>query len=142
MPYKDPENQKKFYQERREHYRIYQQKYRANHKKEFKAYGRKYAHSPKGQATLNKCSHLRRIRQKAEVEQILGTKCFICNNNTRMIHYHEVHGIEHTLTYSYILHHIKDFMPLCCRCHNVVHYLLNLGKKKEEILRLVKQMIN
>jgi hypothetical protein len=105
-------------------------------------YIQKYRHSPKGKATVKRYEHAIYIRDKEEVKRLLGTKCVVCNNDFRMIHYHEIHGRKHTMHYSYILHHLKDFVPLCCRCHNVAHYLLNLGVNREKLLTLVNQMIN
>jgi hypothetical protein len=148
MPYKDPNYRKNYYQrpEVKVRKKAYDKEYRKTHKKECKGYERKYAQSAKGRATISRASYLRRIKRKAQIEKILGNKCLVCGNNTRKIHYHEIHGKPHTYNgvyiYAYIIKHLEDFIPLCCRCHNVVHYLLNLGEKREEILKLLNQMIN
>lgn len=86
-----------------------------------------------------------RKRQKEKVRKLVGDKCIICGNSKRRIAYHEIHGKPHRTNYgeySYILDHPQDFVSICCRCHNVLHYLLNLGQKRKEIFKFLKQLID
>ena len=86
---------------------------------------------------------LHRISRKKEAEKIvelLGKICSICGNSKRRIQYHEIHGKPHTKYRGYIIKHYKDFTPLCCRCHNVLHYLFNLNNV-EEMFKLLKKLI-
>lgn len=85
----------------------------------------------------NKGEQKHLIKRRKQTKELLGTFCKICGNSKRRIHYHEIHGIKHTYDYHYILTHLEDFIPLCCRCHNVLHYLFNLPEEQQkELLKL------
>ena len=128
-------------------------RYRENHPNYTKNYYKTHKNDVKrrnenwrklNQEKVNQIAVKSRRKSRLMVKKILGVKCSICGKicNSRNINYHEINGKSHPLTPNYILVHIKDFLPLCIRCHNTIHYLKKILKKVDikTILKLVKKM--
>lgn len=64
---------------------------------------------------------------------IIGKRCKVCGR-MKNIRYHEIHGKEHEHSASYILNHTSDFVPLCQRCHSMLH-IIKRGEKLNENCR-------
>lgn len=84
----------------------------------------------------------RHKKNKKLLEEKLGTECRICHNHPKRIVYHEIHGKAHDRkSYSYQLKHLENFIPLCYKCHQILHYLFKLGlvlKNFEDWLEILK----
>jgi len=110
----------------------YQKRYRKTHKKKIKE--------------ANKKHH---ILKREELNKIFERKCFICGNtgNNRWgrgeLPLHEIHGKKHQSNPNYMIKHKENFVPLCWKCHKVIHRLAELTDMEiEEILKFVKLIRN
>ena len=75
---------------------------------------------------VERAYNLYRKRREALYKQI-GTKCILCGYDSidpkdRMT-YHEIHFEPHPINQRYYETHIKDFVRLCFKCHQTVHWL-------------------
>lgn len=63
---------------------------------------------------------------KQELREQLGDKCFLCGfkgyYGDRMT-LHEIHFKKHPIRLWYYEKHIEDFVLLCFKCHQSVHWL-------------------
>ena len=75
----------------------------------------------------------RYLKRKLEIDQILGTKCVICDGTYRLI-CHEIYGKPHSTHKSYILKHPQDFTRLCYLCHKFLHRLAEQTGVSIEVL--------
>lgn len=76
---------------------------------------------------------------KLKVQQILGFQCALCGSTKGRLEYHEIHGKRHTESFAYILKHIKDFIPLCWKCHRTIHFFSRM-KDKEKARELIEKL--
>jgi hypothetical protein len=79
-------------------------------------------------------------RPRKKIIEVLGNKCKICKiiiSNSRMVFFHEINGKSHVPDVHYTLKHIKDFVPLCWKCHLGVHFCMRqLGLSWYEIIEM------
>ena len=75
-----------------------------------------------------------RVETKKQVVSILGIKCSICEKSTKKILFHEIHFKKHQINYPFILKHLEDFIPICYKCHLVLHGLKLLSPKQRDNL--------
>lgn len=92
--------------------------------------------------------HIRRLKYDVEKNQafnIIGNKCKICRT-TKNIRFHEIHGKEHEHSYNYVLNHSKDFVPLCQKCHSILHYVLIAQKmskpRQNRLIKLIEKRLD
>jgi hypothetical protein len=83
-------------------------------------------------------THKERVRkvsqeQRKILENLIGNSCVVCGS-TRYIQFHEIHNKKHPITFSYYFKHIKDFVPLCQRCHTTKTRLNQLTEPQRTAL--------
>ena len=71
--------------------------------------------------------------QRKLLENLIGSKCIVCGSN-RFIQFHEIHNKKHPILFSYYFKHIKDFVPLCQRCHTTKTRLNQLTEPQRTAL--------
>jgi predicted HNH restriction endonuclease len=85
-----------------------------------------------------------RKRQRQEIIVKLGDRCTICHikMSGRHLVYHEIHGKYHLISnLYYTLHHLKDFVPLCSRCHVILNNFGSLtSEQRQRFMNLIKQL--
>jgi predicted HNH restriction endonuclease len=97
----------------RQYYRDHSEKIRENRKQR---YAVDLESSRKLHNSWNKA-------QRIKTMNLLGTVCYLCGRtNTNWVHYHEIHGKWHPCTYIYYNAHPNDFVPLCSKCHILLHW--------------------
>jgi hypothetical protein len=79
-----------------------------------------------------------REKRRKLLNDILGSKCSICDS-TFKICYHEIHGKPHN-NRNYIFKHLKDFIPLCKKCHVNIHYLIRVSKNKSKLKEILESL--
>jgi hypothetical protein len=114
--YKDPE---------------YHKHYRESHLKELKQKKREYHLSHKKQDALRDKKNW--IKNKQKVVLILGDSCIVCGSKQN-VEYHNIKSIKHQSNPYYILSHIKDFVPLCWKCHRAKTRLNQLTPEQITVL--------
>lgn len=77
---------------------------------------------------MKKRENKRKEKLYRKIIKLLGSKCTICSS-TKNIVFHEIHGRPHPFNVYYISNHIEDFIPMCRKCHNLLHRLKNLETK-------------
>lgn len=123
---KDPEHRRKH----RENCRKNQKNYYKRHKSDILAYQKK--HKPE-----------QRRKRREKLLLIVGDTCILCGSK-QYIQFHEIYGKNHPdlscqVGYNYLLAHIKDFIPLCWRCHKGLHWVINLNNEQRALfLTMVK----
>jgi hypothetical protein len=65
----------------------------------------------------------RRINLKNQLNSQMSQICEVCGGK-RFV-YHEKHGKRHACSLKYVINHKNDFIPLCRKCHYVLHYCLS-----------------
>lgn len=147
---------KEYYQKHREKLLRKQKEYQKTHQEERRKYNYDYwrknkkillekqknrYHNPEYKTRENMLNFLRKYRKKlrAEIKMIIGDKCIVCNKEEN-IHYHEIYGRKHKEDYKYILEHSKDFVPLCGKCHLIIHTIAMNFDKLNRYLKLVKKI--
>lgn len=89
-------------------------RYYQQHKKEFSIYSKR-------DYIKNKKPRLQELRKQAD--KLIGFNCVICGEKKAVNH--EKRGKRHTSNPKYLIEHYKDFIPLCQKCHYVLHYCLS-----------------
>lgn len=140
---KQKDYSKDYYQKNRQRMLDYRKNYYLTHKDRYK----KLTETRLSKLAIDKeykkdiAQKLREWTQKCklQVQQILGSKCVLCGSTKGRIEYHEIHGKPHTESFSYILKHIKDFVPLCWKCHRTIHFFSRM-KDKEKAKELIEEL--
>lgn len=125
--------QRKAYLQRpevKQKYRETRKKYRETHQEQIKESLRKWYRTHKEQQ--KEISQ----EQRKLLENLIGSKCVVCDSE-RYIQFHEIHNIRHPISFSYYFEHIKDFVPLCQRCHSAKTRLLELTDTQRTTLLIV-----
>lgn len=134
MPYKDPKQKKE-----------YNIRYRKANREKINAINRKSWQKNVEKRNASKLKYylgnkteiiertfFRRRKQRQEIIAKLGNECFVCHRKMkgRYLCFHEIHGTPHDHgNLYYTLNHLKDFIPLCSRCHLILN---NLGSLTDE----------
>jgi len=120
---KEHREQRKTYLQRpevKEQYKKTSKKWKENHPEQVKESLRKWYRTHKEQ--VRKISQ----EQRKVLENLIGSKCIVCDSN-RYIQFHEIHNKKHPISFSYYFEHLKDFVPLCQRCHSTKTRFLELN---------------
>lgn len=127
--YADPENRKKRVEQSRKHY--------WEHLDQVLRYKKEYVKgfSEERKSRNREDSRNRAREQREELKKIIGSKCFICGIE-KFIHFHEIHGKEHRISYYYYIKHPKDFVPLCYHCHRAFHKFMKDKERYEALAEL------
>jgi len=104
-------------------------------KEDFLAYVRATRHS--GTSKKEKRQIFRRI-----AENIIGNSCKICGESQNL-QFHEIHGKNHLVSYwearyYYYFENSADFVPLCRKCHKIIHNLVKFDITPLRFDRLCK----
>lgn len=75
----------------------------------------------------NRSSHVKYLKEKAQIVGIIGSKCQICGSIWNL-RYHEIYGKPHECELSYILQHSTDFVCLCQKHHALLHFYNQVKK--------------
>jgi len=90
---------------------------------------------------LRTCKKNRKVT-RAKIMAIIGDFCRLCSTKKYIV-FHEINYKDHPRgphALWYVKNHVNDFMPLCIRCHNWVHYLYQVfGVKLDEFLKWLKE---
>lgn len=78
---------------------------------------------------------------KEQVKKLVGDSCSLCGNKIVLFHekYYRPHPPNPTSLF-YVRKHSDDFIPLCRKCHVLIHYLYSLfGIRFEEFVEWIEQ---
>ena len=87
-----------------------QRTYYQRHKLEHYLYQKDYIIKHKGE-------------RRKKLLELIGNKCFVCGE-IKHIMFHEIHNKRHPISMKYYFYHLKDFIPLCYRCHRTLHTII------------------
>jgi NAD-dependent dihydropyrimidine dehydrogenase PreA subunit len=80
-------------------------------------------------------------RTRKKILAILGNSCILCGfceEDKQRLHFHEIYGKEHKHNHGlYVLKNIKDFVPLCRKCHNFIHIFCRSNGDIEKLVTLI-----
>jgi predicted nucleic acid-binding Zn ribbon protein len=88
-----------------------------------------------------------RAKKDNEVMLIFGKTCSLCGSNPkklkkRRLVLHEIHGKSHVTYNKYYKEHKEDFIPLCRKCHTVLHWLIDIAKIEPlEAIEVLRKLI-
>jgi hypothetical protein len=150
---KDPKYMRKYsadyYQKNKQRMLDYRKDYYQKHKDRYKKLTQtrleKMANNPEYRKANLQYLKGRREKYRIMVVEILGKTCVLCNEEgnlfgrTHTIEYHEIHGKPHVEHPYYTFKHIKDFVPLCWKCHRTIHFFARM-KDKEKAKELIENL--
>jgi hypothetical protein len=96
---------------------------------------------------LNASKRYHHILRKKSLE-FIGDKCLLCGKKESLNNHlilHEKSGKKHIMEplsakYEYICSHKDDFIPLCVKCHDILHKIKLKGMNITKLLKLVKKL--
>jgi len=86
----------------------------------------------------------RNAKLEAKILHILGKSCAICRKTVTQKHkrFHNKYFRRHPSGPDYVLKHIEEFVLVCWKCHQGLHFLHDiLGMSWEQILSLKEKML-
>jgi predicted HNH restriction endonuclease len=124
----------------KEYYETFKRKHPNYNKEQYRKHKAKKTEYARSHKAEHKILVKRREGELMEIIRAkIGSKCFVCNISEK-IHYHEIHGKRHRDDKQYIANHVKDFIPLCCYCHHLVHKIARRNLSIKKIARIVKRI--
>lgn len=91
----------------------------------------------------------RRLQRKKKLIdrllEVIGKECYTCGS-TELIGFHEIHGNSHPprrnikAFFDYLMKHKEDFVPLCGKCHTIIHRIARHTKNAEKTSYLINKL--